>query len=476
MDETAAVTVTTGMALAAFGFGALSASSLLIGALIGVLVLPPRRLVAAVMAFGAGALISALTFELIEEAYSKAGFVPLSIGFITGGLAFVLINRIINQQGGFLRKMATTRRFLRERKRRTTADLLERLSRVDILRALPAEDVQAIVPAVDVRRFPAGAAIFDQGDEGDALYLIESGEVDVLVGRGSEDGSSPSGEQSEDQAAVPGSEGEAATTTEAAQARLARLGPGAAFGEMALLSGEPRSATVVAVSDVSTWRIEKQDFDHLLAASPRLAVAVGALLTERVAATTAADAEIEGEARRWQEAALRSVDPESLVPTPVEIRHAAQEHGGGAPLAIFLGVLLDGIPESPVIGASMLHGASVSFTLIVALFLSNLPEAMSSAVGMRRNGYSSRRILFMWGFLVVFTGVGSMLGYLLFGNVPLAVLAGLEAAAAGAILAMLAETMMPEAYEQSGGAAIGMATLIGFLAAFFVKTLSVAHA
>ncbi len=157
-----------------------------------------------------------------------------------------------------------------------------------------------------------------------------------------------------------------------------------------------------------------------------------------------------------------------LAPTEVEVREAARANQR-APQAIWLGMLLDGIPESLVIGSSLLH-ASFGLSLIAGLFLSNFPEALGSSVGMRQQGYGSTRILVMWTSLTLFTGVGAYLGAAFFREMPSEVFALTEGVAAGAMLTMIAETMLPEAYHK-GGAVTGVSTLLGFLAAIFFKTL-----
>ena len=130
---------------------------------------------------------------------------------------------------------------------------------------------------------------------------------------------------------------------------------------------------------------------------------------------------------------------------------------------------MDGIPESLVIGASLLHG-SISVSLLAGLFLSNFPEALSSSVGMRQLNYSASKILWMWISLMVITGIGAFLGNIFFVEAPRFLFALIDGMAAGAMLVMIAETMLPEACHK-GGAITGFATLMGFLAAVFFKTL-----
>jgi len=230
----------------------------------------------------------------------------------------------------------------------------------------------------------------------------------------------------------------------------------------------------MAASDAVVWRIPKDDFYCLLAVSPALSQAVSELLARNLEANTARQANMEEEIQRWARIARRYVEAHAVAPSPAELRQVAKEHAGSAPLGIFLGLLLDGIPESLVIGMSMIGKPTVSTALIVGLFLSNLPEALSSAVGMKAQGAGVARIVGMWIGLMVVIGVGAFIGNALFVGAPVALIAAFEAAAAGAMLTMIAQTALPEAYEQ-GGWLSGIATLLGFLAAFFVKGLSGGH-
>ncbi|MGB5538247.1 MAG: hypothetical protein WBN08_20370, partial [Thiogranum sp.] len=141
----------------------------------------------------------------------------------------------------------------------------------------------------------------------------------------------------------------------------------------------------------------------------------------------------------------------------------------GAPLAIWLGILLDGIPESLVIGASLTYH-EISLALIAGLFLSNYPEALFSSIGMQQQGFSVTRIITMWTSLMLLTGMGAALGSLFFigaGDLALSLIEGL---AAGAMLTMIAQTLLPDAYFK-GGSIIGLATLMGFLTALFFKSI-----
>ncbi|WP_249998624.1 ZIP family metal transporter [Actinoplanes sp. M2I2] len=141
----------------------------------------------------------------------------------------------------------------------------------------------------------------------------------------------------------------------------------------------------------------------------------------------------------------------------------SEQQGSG--LALALGALLDGVPESIVIGTSLLGGGTVSVVTVAAVFLSNVPEGLASAAGMRHAGRSKAYVFGLWTGIAVLSGIASWAGYALLGGVPAAVLAGITALAGGAILAMVADTMIPEAFENAH-LLIGLITVAGFLTAF----------
>jgi ZIP family zinc transporter len=142
-------------------------------------------------------------------------------------------------------------------------------------------------------------------------------------------------------------------------------------------------------------------------------------------------------------------------------------------LALAVGALLDGVPESVVIGLSLLAGRNagaggVSLVAVIAVFLSNVPEGLSSSAGMRNAGRSKLYVFGVWGGIALVSGVAAWLGYVVFGGFSDDVIAATTATAAGAILAMLADTMIPEAFEYAHNFA-GLITVLGFLAAFILS-------
>lgn len=144
--------------------------------------------------------------------------------------------------------------------------------------------------------------------------------------------------------------------------------------------------------------------------------------------------------------------------------------GGNSGLAIAIGALLDGIPESVVIGTSLLGGKGVSAVMVAAVFLSNVPEGLASAAGMRQAGRSPRYVFGVWIGIALASGIAAMLGNAALAGATPELIAAVTAVAAGAILAMLVDTMIPEATEATHDFS-GLIAVIGFLAAFMLSKL-----
>jgi ZIP family zinc transporter len=137
-------------------------------------------------------------------------------------------------------------------------------------------------------------------------------------------------------------------------------------------------------------------------------------------------------------------------------------------LAIVLGAVLDGIPESIVLGLSLVPGGGVGLPILLAIFLSNVPEALGASEDLSAAGFGRGRIVVLWLVVVISSGIAAGLGFALLDTAPLSLVVGMQAFAAGAILAMLAESMIPHAYE-IGGRAVGLATALGFATAAYLS-------
>lgn len=152
-------------------------------------------------------------------------------------------------------------------------------------------------------------------------------------------------------------------------------------------------------------------------------------------------------------------------------QQASESQSSGSGLAIALGALLDGIPESIVIGLSMLQGGAVSVVAVIAVFLSNIPEGLASASGMKKAGRGAAYIFGIWGGIALISGIAALIGFTVFSRFSESVIAATTAVAAGGILAMLADTMIPEAFEEAHEFA-GLITVAGFLTAFALTKTS----
>jgi len=155
----------------------------------------------------------------------------------------------------------------------------------------------------------------------------------------------------------------------------------------------------------------------------------------------------------------------------LERRARRRASGGPKPRtsgpAILLGTLLDGLPESIVLGATLLGGTGVSVSLMAAISLSNLPEGVSGARDLSDEGHRPRFAIGVWVIVALASGLAAGIGNALLAGMSPGLVGGVQAYAGGAILAMLATTMMPEAFD-NGGDAVGLATVFGFAVAFLL--------
>ena len=228
--------------------------------------------------------------------------------------------------------------------------------------------------------------------------------------------------------------------------------------------------TTMAAEETGAWVLHKKDFNDLLIVLPELATQFKAFLQRQ----SIADYLIErqklshNDTIKWIKKSVHQIDSKKAIQPVNTISFDVSDHKG-APLGIWMGLFLDSIPEALVIGSSVAQ-AGLGFSLLAGLFFSNYPESLSSSVGMREQGMKLSTILMMWTVLMLSTGLFSALGSIYFAEVSYSVFAFTEGVAAGAMLTMIAQTMLPEAYLK-GGEIVGFSSLLGFLAAIFFKTL-----
>jgi CRP-like cAMP-binding protein len=588
----------------AVGLGALSAVSLPLGAITARFWQPANRMLGILTAFGAGALLAAVTIGIVAPTLDAGQTGPLVAGAVVGGLVFEVLNRGINARGGFLRKASTTLVYAEQREQRRRRRLLEHLERIDLLDGLPDRELDLLAEAGRIVEYPQRRLIYGRGDPAETLRVIVRGRVlldhpddgdreltehavfgfrsflagtphrssavaavdptDVLeVPRArflevleqadrlrdrlaeylasqpvldylrEEHGLTTS--QLEDwvarvraddghgtvrarEAPHPGADfverageirrtpvfadlpteelerigdrllrkeheqghsffrpgdapdrlyliedGQVSLVTKGGPHAGEQLSQGDAFGVLSFFTGAPHVATAVATTPATVWVLRRADLPELLANLPGLRAGVQRYLEQDDVRQYLREQQgvAPQQAELWAKRAMRSVA--AARPAP-EIRATAAEHA--APLAIWLGLMLDGIPESFVIGAEA-TAAVGGTSLIAGLFLSNYPEALSSSVGMREQGWAWRRILLLWTSLLVAAAVGAGIGAVVFEGASEAVSAGIRGVATGAMITVIAETMLPEAFARSGSAS-GLAALAGFLVTVLV--------
>jgi CRP-like cAMP-binding protein len=418
-------------------------SSAIGGAAIGLYLPLSKRLLACILAFSAGALISALAIELAYEGAQELhhqGFTTrLAWAFVGGGFAIGAIfyycaSLFLEKNGGAVRYQTRFREYARDRKRHDTKETIALLSRCDLLRHLPAEEVERILPCVRTRHLAPGEILFRVGSPGDALFIVANGIVEVLVDAASGDGQ--------------------------AEHKLATLGPGQAFGEMALLSGGPRTATVRSAEEVDLLEIGREDFEQLAASDDRLADAVERLSHDRAITNLSAGGP---NPTTWAKVASGSLEHLSRSETSKILAEA----GHGAGLAIVLGNILDTIPGCLVIGAKFSGMASLSLTLILGMFLGGIPEAAASAAMLRKAGYQANAIFGLWSTVLVAGIVAAAAGKLFIASADSEVAIFSQALAGGAVLALISHAMIPESIDE-GGSLVVLPTVAGFLFALYL--------
>ena len=172
-------------------------------------------------------------------------------------------------------------------------------------------------------------------------------------------------------------------------------------------------------------------------------------------------------ARRGARARKQSI---ALLSKPGVHAAPAAAASGSVGLAVAIGALLDGVPESLVLGLSIAQTGAVSIPLLFAVAVSNIPEGLASATGMKHEGRSARYVFGVWGGIALISGVAAMLGFVLLAGAAPALIAVVTTIAAGGILAMVANTMSPEAVA-ADRSFTGLWSALGFALAFALYQL-----
>jgi zinc transporter ZupT len=421
-------------------------SSNMIGAAIGLYMNMSKRLLSCVLAFAAGTLITSLAIELGFEGAidlhvhgfdTMSAWLFISGGFAIGAVFYYFMSLRLEVKGAAVRLPARFREYANKRQQQDASEIIRLLSQCELLRHLPPEDIGQILPLVRRRTLGAGEILFRAGDQGDALYIVAKGRVEVVEGDG------------------PGA------------APLARLGVGQAFGEMALLSGEPRTATIRAEVPTDLLLIGREDFLLLMSQDSQLATAALHLSHDRAIQNLSAGGP---HPQTWAKVAHRSLGPVRREDSERLLAEAAQ----GAGLAIVFGNILDTIPGCLVIGAKFISMHNLSLTLMLGMFLGGIPEAAASGAMLAKAGFKPRKIFLLWSTVLVAGIVAAALGKAFIGGTNSLAADFSQAIAGGAVLALVAHAMIPEAIEEAGSLIV-LPTVAGFLVALYPSLTETFH-
>src|ERR1700729_355826 len=418
------------------GFGTTSSS--LLGAAIGLYFPLSKRPLACLLAFAAGALISALAIELAYEGAQslhqqgfnvRAAWIFVSAGFAVGAVIYYSASLALEKKGAAVRYVTQFREYAHARKQAEARERIKLLVKSDLMRHLPAEQIEQILPRICELQLKAGDILFRAGDAGDALYIVAQGKVEGLT--------------------EPATEGKIATGP------IAVLGEGHAFGEMSLLSGGPRTATIRAAENSDLLRIGKQDFEELIAADDELADAVKGISHQRAISNLSAGG---ADAAVWAKVAGGSLDHLNRRETGKMLVEAAN----GAGMAIVFGNILDTIPGCLVIGAKFTAIGNLSLPLMLGMFLGGIPEAAASASMLTKAGYRPAGIYGLLATVLIAGVAAAAVGKAFIGGNDALEAVFAQALAGGAVLALVAHAMIPVALEE-GGSLVVLPNLDGFL-------------
>jgi CRP-like cAMP-binding protein len=335
-------------------------------------------------------------------------------------------------------------------KSKRQSELMQSIGNSSFFSSMSPELMNELLKMLHPKFIVQGEALFNAGDESHELYILRSGSLTL-------------------------------THTDGSTRTVER---GDLLGEVSFLAHQAHSTTAVSEHGPAELLVlHKAQYEGFSKLHPEFAATVRELASERIQENKRHLDQNAMAKQQWADLAidaLRSGGTE--VPSATELNTMKEEHSN-AGMAIWLGNLLDVIPESFVIGTVMLSlvaakasaGVSLTFfdvmplTLVGALFLSNFPEALSASVNMKQQGFSTTKIILLWTVLTVICAVGAAFGAYVGESIPHAAMIVVEGIAAGAMLTMIGSAMLPEAAHLSSPNMAGFSTLVGFVAAVGFK-------
>jgi CRP-like cAMP-binding protein len=374
----------------------------------------------------------------------------LLIALIGGGVIFIVLDQMLSSHGGYLRKGAYVIAQHAKNKSKRQSELMQSIGNSSFFSSMSPELMNELLKMLHPKFIVQGEALFNAGDESHELYILRSGSLTL-------------------------------THTDGSTRTVER---GDLLGEVSFLAHQAHSTTAVSEHGPAELLVlHKAQYEGFSKLHPEFAATVRELASERIQENKRHLDQNAMAKQQWADLAidaLRSGGTE--VPSATELNTMKEEHSN-AGMAIWLGNLLDVIPESFVIGTVMLSlvaakasaGVSLTFfdvmplTLVGALFLSNFPEALSASVNMKQQGFSTTKIILLWTVLTVICAVGAAFGAYVGESIPHAAMIVVEGIAAGAMLTMIGSAMLPEAAHLSSPNMAGFSTLVGFVAAVGFK-------
>ena len=384
------------------------------------------------------ALAIELAYESAQSLHHQgydahAAWVFVSAGFAAGAIIYYSASLFLEQKGAAVRYVTQFREYALARKQADASEQIKLLAKCDLMRHLPAEQIEQILPCIRDHRLKAGEILFrpatpvtpSTSSRAERSRFWRTARGMRNAGRGD---------------------------------RRARRGH--AFGEMALLSGGPRTATIRAVEDTDLLKIGKDDFDQLVATDPQLADAVKRISHQRAISNLSAggtDAGAVGKGRKRKPRSLNRHETGKLL----------TETANGAGMAIVFGNILDTIPGCLVIGAKFTAFGNLSLTLMLGMFLGGIPEAAASASMLTKAGYRPAAIFGLWSTVLLAGVIAAAAGKAFIGSSDALTAIFAQAVAGGAVLALVAHAMIPVALEE-GGSLVVLPTVAGFLFALYL--------
>jgi CRP-like cAMP-binding protein len=378
--------------------------------------------------------------------------VAMLLGMMGGGLVFLLLDQLLSAHGGYLRKGAYVLAQHTKNKHQQQVELIQSIGSSSFFNSMSPALMQELIKLLQPKFLVEGETLFNIGDASNELYIVRNGSLRLSHSDGTGHGAER----------------------------------GDLIGEVSFLGHQAHSTIAVAEHGPAELLVlHKSQYEVFARNHPEFAASVRELASQRISENRRQVDEATHAKQEWADLAIQALRSNgTALPTATDLSNMKEEHNN-AGMAIWLGNLLDVIPESFVIGTVMLSivaaktaaGVPLTFmevmplTLVGALFLANFPEALSASVNMKHQGFTTFKIIMLWSVLTVICALGAAFGAYVGESIPHSAMIVVEGIAAGAMLTMIGSAMLPEAAHLSTPNLAGFSTLVGFVCAVGFKLL-----